>query len=147
MDGGGTLGAVTVAIHKPQSQARAQSLVKAFPNLAGSDLPGALGAAPTPSLWFVWLPQFVLWGKRRRLWCKENTPGGWEGEPTGKTEWDVMEQGPAEPALCLCLFHHTSSISRSPFLCIPWSGGWKCLFSTWQRLLWSEGLLHCQNQR
>lgn len=81
-----------MAIHKPQSQARAQSLVKAFPNLAGSDLPGALGAAPTPSLWFAWSPQFVLWGKWRRLRCKGNTSGGWEGEPLGKPSRDQPSQ-------------------------------------------------------
>ena len=84
-----TLGAVTVVIYKPKTQARAQSLVNAFPNLVGSNLPDALGAAPTHILWFVWLPYYVLWGKRRRIWCKENTPQHWVAgrrEPTNKTE-------------------------------------------------------------
>lgn len=84
-----TLRVVTVAIYKPKTQARAQSLVNAFPNLAGSDLPDALGAAPTHILWFVWLRYYVLWGKWRHLWCKENTLQRWvaeRGEPTEKTE-------------------------------------------------------------
>lgn len=37
-----TLRAVAGAVYKPEIPARAQSLVNAFPNLAGSDLPNAL---------------------------------------------------------------------------------------------------------
>lgn len=84
-----TLRAVTMAIYKPETQARAQSLLNAFPNLAGSNLPNALGAAPTHILWFVWLPYYVLWGKWRHLWCKENTrqrQAAGRGEPAEKTE-------------------------------------------------------------
>lgn len=73
-----TLGAVTVAIYKPQTQARAQSLTNAVPNLAGSNLPNALGAIQISILWFVWLPYDVLWGKWRHLWCKASSPRwGW----------------------------------------------------------------------
>lgn len=69
-----TLRVVTVAIYKPETQARAQSLLNAFPNLAGSNLPNVLRAAPTHILWFVWLPYYVSWGKWRHLWCKGNNP-------------------------------------------------------------------------
>lgn len=84
-----TLRAVTMVIYKLKTQARPQSLVNTFPNLAGSDLPDALGAAPTHILWFVWLPYYMLWGKWRHLWCKENTLQrrvARTGEPSGKTE-------------------------------------------------------------
>lgn len=102
-----TLGAVTVAIYKPQTPARAQSPANAFPNLAGSNLPDALGAAQTYILWFVWLPYDVLWGKRRRFWCKASSPR--RGVAAGERGRGWQSREAAEPAPCPCPLLHASA--------------------------------------
>lgn len=145
-----TLRVVTVAIYKPETQARAQSLLNAFPNLAGSNLPNVLRAAPTHIPWFVWLPYYVSWGKWRHLWCKGNNPqrrvaarGDLPRKP--RRTWWIMDQPSQHPVTPLASpqVHSSSSHSlKDRNGCCHRSSGATSLPRKWDGVGWDGMVWH-----
>lgn len=124
-----TLRAVAGPVYKPKIPARAQSLVNAFPNLAGSDLPDALiltSSGLCGRLIMCCGESGDIFGAKKTRRSAKRLQGG---NSTRKPSRMCMDQAPAKPASCLCPSLHTSSISMNPLLCVSGSEGWKRPFS------------------